>query len=73
MAQYVISIDPIETVKTSSSYVGKLKPLKNSNGFTLYDNGNDAKNELDKPLRCEIGYIFYVFIFYLHTVSACFN
>ena len=58
--QYVISVDPVEIDKISLNYVGKLKPAINANNFTLYDNGTEAKNELDKPLRCEIGYMFYV-------------
>jgi hypothetical protein len=59
--QYIISIDSIEIKKTSSNYIGKLKRTINSNNFTLYDDGSDDKKDLDKPLRCELGYFIYVF------------
>ena len=61
--QYIISIDPVEIGKTSPNFVGKLKPAVNANNFTLYDNGIGSKNDLDQPLRRELGYMFYVFIF----------
>ena len=59
-AHYIISIDPIEIDKTSINFVGKLKPTTTANSFTLYDNGSDAKTDLDIPLRRELGYFFYV-------------
>lgn len=57
--QYVISIDPVEVIKTSPNFVGRLKPAVNANNFTLYDHGNDSKNDLDQQLRRELGYMFY--------------
>ncbi len=57
---YIISIDPIEIDKSSTNYIGRLKPGANASNFTIYDCGSDAKDALDVSIRREFGYILYV-------------